>query len=290
MKNAFLFPGQGSQSVGMGKELYDSISEAKRILDMACDILGYDLKTIMFEGPVEKLIDTRYAQPAIYTCSAMYLEKSKQADVEYEYTAGHSLGEYSADYAAGVLEFEDGLLLVNERAKYMSGQNGNGSMLAVMGMPVDELQTIVDKIEGIVIANLNTMMQTVVSGTNEGIYDLQKQLSDNDSVIIKPLQVSAAFHSPLMQDAADKMKPILEKVPLKSSDVHVVPNVTAIPTRKTGLIRECLIRQITGQVHWFESIQAMCDAGVECFYECGNGKVLKRMNKVISPNTRCLSI
>ena len=144
MKNAFLFPGQGSQSAGMGKELYEQLPAAKAVLDRACDVLGYNLKDLMFNGPLEMLTDTKYAQPAIYTCSAMYLERAKKQEIAYEYVAGHSLGEYSALYAAGVFSFEAGLKLVDKRARAMANENGKGTMAAVMGLTEKELKSYID--------------------------------------------------------------------------------------------------------------------------------------------------
>lgn len=290
MSNAFLFPGQGSQSVGMGQDLYESLPEAKRILDEAVEILGFDLKKLMFEGPEEKLTDTRYAQPAIYTCSAMYLEKARSEGVTWDYAAGHSLGEYSALYAAGVFTFPEGLRLVKARAEAMAAQNGKGSMAVVLGIPAEELAGVVDGIPDLVVANLNTKMQTVVSGTRAGINALAEKLQGMPDVKVKELSVSAAFHSPQMQEAAEEIGSLIDRTEFREPTAFVVSNVSAKPTKDVAEIRENLKKQMTGQVRWYESVLAMKDVGVEQFYECGSGSILRRMNKAITLQPKCLAV
>ena len=290
MINALLFPGQGSQEVGMGKELYEQLPQARAILDEACSIVGYDLKNLMFNGPIEKLTDTRYAQPAIYTCSAMYLEKAKQDGLEYSYVAGHSLGEYSALYAAGVFNFADGLRLVRRRGEAMSAENGKGTMAAVLGLEEKELRNYVEETPGVVMANLNTKTQIVISGTKEGVDRIAVVLSDREDVKLRELNVSAAFHSPQMKAAAEVMEKEIEKVSFHEPQAYVVSNVTGKPTKNVDEIRRNLLLQITGQVRWYDSIMAMKDAGVEAFYEVGNGQVLRKMNRAITLQPKCFSI
>lgn len=290
MRNAFLFPGQGSQSVGMGMELYGRLPSARAILDTACEVLGYDLKKLMSEGPVEKLTDTKYAQPAIYTCSAMYLEKAKEQGIDYEYAAGHSLGEYSALYAAGVFRFEEGLGLVDRRAKAMAAENGKGIMAAVMGFTEEELKPYVDKRADVVMANLNTKTQIVVSGTKAGITAIADELSVKEDVQVRELAVSAAFHSPQMEEASKIIQGEIEAMEFQKPSAYVVSNVTGRVAKDVEEIRENLIAQITGQVRWADSILALKEAGVEQFYECGNGRVLQKMNKVITLRPKCLGI
>lgn len=289
MINAFLFPGQGSQTVGMGQALYQHLSEAKAILDQACDILGYDLKKRMFEGPMEELTDTRVAQPAIYTCSAMYLELAKQQGLEFSFAAGHSLGEYSALYACGVFGFEAGLCLIDARAKAMAAENGKGMMAAVMGLTEEELTEVVKQREDVCLANLNTKNQIVISGTESGIQEVTKELESRE-ITVKKLPVSAAFHSPQMAKAAEDMKGKIEALEFGEPKAAFVPNVTGQPTKDIRNIKECLIAQITGQVRWHDSIIAMKEQGAEAFYEIGNGKVLRKMNKVITLRPKCFSL
>lgn len=290
MINALLFPGQGSQEVGMGKELYEQLPQAKAILDEACETAGYDLKDLMFNGPIEKLTDTQFAQPAIYTCSAMYLEKAKLNGIEYSYVAGHSLGEYSALYAAGVFSFSDGLRLVCKRGQAMSAENGKGIMAAVLGLEESELLKYLDGIPDVVPANLNTKTQIVISGTESAVDKVAERLADREEIRVKRLNVSAAFHSPQMKNAAEIMTKEIENVKLCEPAAYVVSNVTGKPTKNLDEIKANLLAQITGQVRWYDSIIAMKNAGVEAFYEVGNGQVLRKMNKAITLQPKCMSI
>lgn len=284
--NGLLFPGQGSQRVGMGSELYTKLDRARKIMDDACDILGYDLKTLMFEGPQEQLTDTRYAQPAIYTCSAMYLEKVKADGIEYDYVAGHSLGEYDALLAADVFPFETGLQLVSQRAESMSRMNGKGTMAAVMGLPESELERLLEP--GVVMANLNSKTQIVISGNEDGIDRVGAKL--DETIKFKKLSVSAAFHSPQMEKASQEMKSIICDTHMRNPSCYVISNVTGKPTKDVEKIRNNLIRQITGQVRWYDTIISMKEAGVTMLYETGYGEVLKKLNKTITFRPKCVNV
>lgn len=239
---------------------------------------------------MEELTDTKHAQPAIYTCSAMYLEKAKDQGLDYEYVAGHSLGEYSALYAAGVFDFAEGLRLVDRRSSAMAAENGKGIMAAVMGLTEEELKPYVDKQEDVVMANLNTKTQIVISGTETGIAVIADELSEKEGVQMRKLAVSAAFHSPQMEVVSKIMQREIETMEFQKPQALVVSNVTGKIAKDAKEIKKNLIAQITGQVRWADSILTMKKAGVEQFYECGSGKVLRKMNKVITLRPKCLTI
>lgn len=286
--NGLLFPGQGSQAVGMGKELYNKLEATKNLLDKANDVLGYDLKDLMFNGPAEQLTDTQYAQPAIYICSAMYLEKVKADGLDYKYVAGHSLGEYDALLAADVFDFETGLKLVKTRAEAMSEMNGKGTMAAVMGLSEEELADYM--VPDAVIANLNAKTQIVISGTTAAVGSVGEKLANRNGIKFKKLLVSAAFHSPQMAEAAEVMRGIIEDVNFRVPSCFVVSNVTGKPTNDVNEIKANLIAQITGQVRWCDTILSMKEAGVSMLYEVGYGDVLKKMNKTITFRPKCVGV
>lgn len=286
--NALIFPGQGSQEVGMGKELYENLPNAADILNCACEILGYDIKDLLFNGPAEKLTNTKYAQPAIYTVSAMYLEQVKALGIDYEYVAGHSLGEYSALLAAGVFDFETGLQLVSERGNAMSKMNGKGTMAAVMGLGEEELSKYLPKT--VVMANLNSKTQIVISGPERDVLSVGEKLEHIEGLKFSRLHVSAAFHSPQMAEAHETMKDIIQDKQFSNPSCFVISNTTGLPTKDSDEIKSNLIDQITGQVRWYDTIISIKNAGVSSIYEVGHGDVLKKLNKTITFRPKCLGI
>lgn len=285
-----LFPGQGSQSIGMGKSIYEECLDAKQLLDASCDILHMDMKSILFYGTEEELRQTEITQPAIYIVSAMYLKKFQSLGIPYHVVAGHSLGEYSALYAAGVFGFEEGLSLIQKRGQAMSMANGTGTMYAVLGIDEKEVEDRIAGIDEVVIANANSKTQIIISGSKSALKQVVLDFESLEGVKVKQLNVSGAFHSPMMGEAKKIMDQEIDKITFAKPKVDVIPNITGQPTLDEVLIKNCLKEQITGKVKWMDSILAAKENGVDIFYEVGAGDVLKKLNKTIVFRPKCLSI
>ncbi len=284
MTVAFLFPGQGAQTVGMGKDLYDAVPAAKAIFDEADQALGFPLSQLCFEGPMETLTQTINTQPAILTASVAAFEAARDAlqakGLTPAYTAGHSLGEYSSLVAAGSMTFTDAVKLVRERGRLMqaAGDEREGAMAAVMGMPEDQLQAICEA-NGVDMANLNSAEQIVISGSKEGIEAAQKAAEEAGARRVVPLTVSAAFHSSLMDPAVPGMRTALESASISAPTYPVIGNVTAQPLETADEITDELARQIRSSVQWFRTVEYLRDNGVTMFVEIGPGKVLTGLVK-----------
>ncbi|MCB2205201.1 ACP S-malonyltransferase [bacterium] len=292
MKTALLFPGQASQYVGMGKDLYESVARAKELFDSANEIMGTDLKTICFDGPAEELKQTKFTQPAIFVHSVIVAEL---LGIEAAAAAGHSLGEYSALVAAGALTFEDGLRLVKKRGELMqeAGTRSPGTMAAVIGAEADVVEAACAEAADAGIAqpaNFNSPGQIVISGSVEGIDRAMVILKEKGVRIVKKLPVSGAFHSPLMQYAQDELGAVLEATPIADARFPVYSNVTALPVTAAAEIRENLLRQVTSPVLWEKSMRNMRADGIEAFIESGPGNVLQGLLKRIDGDAACRTV
>ncbi|MCY7785455.1 ACP S-malonyltransferase [Bacillus inaquosorum] len=295
-KIAFLFPGQGSQFIGMGKELYEQVPAAKRLFDEADETLETKLSSLIFEGDAEELTLTYNAQPALLTTSIAVLEKFKESGITPDFTAGHSLGEYSALVASGALSFKDAVYTVRKRGEFMNEAvpAGEGAMAAILGMDAEALKQVTDKVteEGhlVQLANLNCPGQIVISGTAKGVELASEQAKENGAKRAIPLEVSGPFHSELMKPAAEKLKEVLDSCEVKDADVPVISNVSAdVMTDKTD-IKEKLIEQLYSPVRFEESINKLIAEGVTTFIEIGPGKVLSGLVKKVNRRLKTIAV
>ena len=286
MATAILFPGQGSQIVGMGREVSDSFDGAKNIWQTANEILGYDLKSLCFDGPDDELKNTLHAQPALLTVGILHFEAHK-SEFDAAMTAGHSLGEYTALVAAGALSFEAALRLVKRRAELMA-QAPAGAMAALIGLADEKLAGVLQSASAggeIVAANYNSPGQVVVSGVPAAIELAIVEAKNQGAKMAVKLPVSGAFHSPLMADAGAEMSDLINAAPFVDAQIPVFQNTTASGARDAATAKAALKGQMTGPVRWSETIAHMIEAGADEFIEIGPGKVLtglvKRIDKSV---------
>lgn len=287
MTTAFVFPGQGSQKVGMGQDLYESCAAAREIMDQADTAVDFDLKKLCFEGPMEELTLTHHVQPAITTVNLMALAALTEKGVKADFVAGHSLGEYAALAAAGVISAVDAVKLTAARGKAMQecADQNPGAMSAILGLSPEKvtevLATITDK--GIIqVANFNSQPQSVISGTTEAVEAAGVALKEAGAKRIVPLPVSGPWHSPLVAGAVEKLAEALSTVTFNAPTTPVVQNVTGEITTSTEEIVENLKKQVTGSVQWVKTMELLLNEKVNTVIEVGPGAVLQGLAKAAS--------
>ncbi len=287
---AYIFPGQGAQFVGMGKELYDSSAEAKALFDKANEVLGFNITNTMFAGTDEELKQTKVTQPAIFLHSVILATNIE--DFKPNMVAGHSLGEFSSLVANGTLSFEDGLSLVSKRALAMQKacEANPSTMAAILGLEDKVVEEICNNIDEVVVAaNYNCPGQLVISGSNKGIEIACEQLKEAGAKRALPLNVGGAFHSPLMESARVELEEAINHVTFNEPICPVYQNYTARPTSNADEIKENLIAQLTAPVRWTQTVENMIADGASSFTEVGPGKVLQGLVKKVSREMETMS-
>lgn len=284
MKTAWVFPGQGSQAVGMGSDVLER-SEANAKVEQAEQILGWSVADLC-QGDEEKLSNTLYTQPCLYVVESLLVDAVAAQGHQPDLLAGHSLGEYVALYAAGVLDFAAGLHLVKRRAELMA-QASDGMMAALIGFNPEQLEQALQSTPDVVLANDNNSGQVVISGTPAGVEAVLGQVKSKRAI---KLNVSGAFHSPLMADAATEFQAVLDAVPFQSAQIPVLSNVDPTPTQDAAILKERLTQQMTGSVRWREISLQLSQLGMERAIEIGPGKVLTGLIKRTCPDLKLENI
>lgn len=292
---AFIFPGQGSQAAGMGKELAATYPVARQTFDEADAALDYKISELCFEGPDEKLKLTEITQPAILTVSVAAFRVLREKGIAPAFVAGHSLGEYSAHVAAGTLDFADAMRTVRNRGKYMQEAVpvGQGAMAAILALPLAEVEKVcAEAAKGEVCspANINAPEQIVISGSKSAVERAAELAKARGAKRAVMLPVSAPFHCALMQPAQERLAVDLQKLKFQPMQLPVVKNVDAQPTKDAEEAQRALIAQVTGAVQWVRSMQALIAKGVETFVEVGPGKVLCGLMRQIDRSKTCLNV
>lgn len=292
-KIAFLFPGQGSQAVGMGKDLYDNFEAAKNVFDSADKILGKSITTLCFEGPEENLKQTVNTQPCIVTMSIAALEALKsQLDITPTFTAGHSLGEYCAMYCSGVMNLETTLKAIQKRADLMGATKG-GAMAAILNAPEGSLEKALkgaSEVGYVDVANYNSPAQVVITGDENAVKKAGELLSEAGARRVVPLAVSGAFHSKFMEEAGHEFASFVQDLDMENAQVPVFTNVDAQATMLSAEFKNKMPKQIYSSVHWTQTIENMIKDGVDTFIEIGPGKVLAGLNRKIDSSVKSYNI
>ncbi|WP_308639211.1 ACP S-malonyltransferase [Paenibacillus silvisoli] len=295
-KIAFVFPGQGAQAVGMGKDVYEAFDASKAVIDAADEALGFKLSDIIFNGPEEQLKQTANTQPALLAVSVALLEALKDRGLKPDFVAGHSLGEYSALVAAGTLSYQDAVRTVRARGEFMEQAvpSGQGAMAAVLGAEREALAALCSavsaEVSAVELANVNCPGQIVVSGTAAGVQAVVERGKEAGAKRVIPLEVSGPFHSSLMKPAAERLEGVLASVTLNDAAVPVIANVTAKPVTSADEIRKLLAEQVYSPVLWEDSVRYLIEQGVDTFVEIGSGTVLAGLIKKIDKSVNIISI
>jgi [acyl-carrier-protein] S-malonyltransferase len=296
VKIAFVFPGQGSQFVGMGKDFFDNIPSCRRLMEEANDVLGYDLASICFNGPEETLRLTENTQPALLVHSIMALNILRENGIDSVLAAGHSLGEFSALVSAGALQFKDAVRLVRLRGQFMQEAVpvGVGTMAAIIGLEIGVLQQLCDEISAdsciVQPANLNSPVQTVIAGHKEAVEQVSQKALKAGAKKAVPLPVSAPFHSALMKPAEIKLQKELEQTEFNDLSYPIITNIEAKPITIGSEARDALVKQVCSPVRWAETMQMLVDQEIEAVVELGAGKVLSGLIKRFNRNINCYQV
>lgn len=291
-KTAFIFPGQGAQYFGMGKDFFDKYEDSKKYFEEASKILGFDMEKMCFEEN-EDLNNTQYTQAAMFTVCAAILQQIEKTGVKPDVCAGLSLGEYAALYSCGTITFEDAVYLLRKRGMFMDEEvpDGKGTMAAVLGMDADKIDDICKNTEGeVAVANYNCPGQIVITGETDAVERASKTLAENVAKRVLPLKVSGPFHSAMLKGAGDKLEKELKNVEFKELKMPYVANCNASYIYDNSQIKELLKKQISSPVKFMQSVEKMIDDGVDTFVEIGPGKTLSKFVKKINKDVTVINI